>query len=61
MMLQHPEITWAEQTGYPSFNQPTSIYCCDCGNEITDETIYEDDNYEFLCEYCLKRLHRKEW
>lgn len=58
-MLEHPEITWAERTGYPSFNQPMAIYCCECGNDITDEDIYEDEEYASLCENCLKRLHRK--
>ena len=58
-MLQHPEITWAERTGYPSWNQPEDVRCDYCGDIIEDE-IYESECYEFLCLDCLLKLHLKE-
>ena len=59
-MLDHPDITWCERTGYPQWNQPHIIHCERCGEEIEGD-IYEDFNYSNLCEHCLLRLHRKEW
>ena len=58
-MLQHPEITWAERTGYPSWNQPSEIRCDTCGDIIEDE-VYEDEYHETLCLDCLLSLHLKE-
>jgi hypothetical protein len=58
-MIQHPEITWAEKTGYPSWNQPKDIVCDDCG-DVIDGEIYEDETYETLCLYCLLKRHLKE-
>ena len=58
-MIQHPEITWAERTGYPSWNQPQEMYCERCGDIIDDES-YEDENYECLCLDCLMKTHLKE-
>lgn len=57
--IQHPEITWAEATGYPSWNQPAEVKCDYCGDLIDDE-IYEDECYESLCLDCLLKLHLKE-
>lgn len=59
MDIQHPEITWAERTGYPSWNQPVDIQCDECGNYIEDE-IYEDDLHDNLCLHCLLKLHLKD-
>ena len=58
-MLQHPEITWAEKTGYPSYNQPREIYCDRCGDIIDDES-YEDEHYDCICLDCLMKTHLKE-
>lgn len=58
-MIQHPEISWAEATGYPSWNQPREIRCDHCGTVIEDE-IYEDEYNEFLCLDCILKLHFKE-
>ena len=34
------------------------VYYCDkCGEEICDDTVYTDENYDHLCEYCLKEEH----
>lgn len=58
--LEHPEISRALATGYPSWKQP-KVYCCSrCGYEIDGE-IYEDFDHDYLCECCLLELHRKEW
>ena len=57
-MLQHPEITWVERTGYPSWNQPRDIRCDECGDTIEDE-VYEDEYHETLCLDCLLKLHLK--
>ena len=56
--LEHPEITCALRTGYPSWNQPKERTCEVCGDELYLE-IYEDFDHEFLCEDCLLKLHRK--
>lgn len=61
MIGDHPEIECAMQTGYPSWNQPMSFYCEECGEDITDTTMYEDDRHEFLCRACLLTLHEKDW
>jgi formylmethanofuran dehydrogenase subunit E len=57
--MQLPEITWAERTGYPSWNQPGDICCDECGEVIEDE-VYEDEHNENLCLDCLLKLHLKE-
>lgn len=58
-MIQHPEITWVERTGYPSWNQPIEIRCDNCGGIIDDE-VYEDEYNESLCLDCLLSLHLKK-
>lgn len=41
--LEHPEITWAQRTGYPSWMQEN----LDCDNDEDEENVCEeDDNYE---------------
>ena len=57
--LEHPDITSALRTGYPSWDQPESVFCGECGKCIDDETVYGDRYYENLCENCLLVLHRK--
>jgi hypothetical protein len=54
----HPEIRWAERTGYPSWNQEIIPVCENCGEEI-DGDEYADWRYDTLCERCLLILHRK--
>lgn len=58
-LREHPDIAWAHRTGYPSWGQPTYYVCEECGEEIEFDEIYEDENHERLCEYCLLKLHRK--
>ena len=60
-VLQHPEITWIEKTGYPSYAQPRRTYCQECGRDITDEDVYEDYVHDYLCRECLLYFHKKEW
>lgn len=57
--IQHPEITWLEETGYPSWLQPEEYNCEVCGDELYPDEIYEDINHDFLCEHCLLKLHKK--
>jgi hypothetical protein len=57
--MQHPEITWAERTGYPSWNQPQDVRCDYCG-EVIEDDVYADEFYEFLCLDCLLKLHLKD-
>lgn len=45
--LQHPEITWAERTGYPSWMQP-------------DEDDYDQDAYDAYCDRCYEELRDRE-
>ena len=59
--IQHPEISWAERTGYPSYKQPKSHYCEECGKCLDDEMAYEDASHDYLCEDCLLTLHEKSW
>ena len=61
MDLEHPEITKALETGYPSWNQPKHYYCQMCSDEIDSEEVYEDFGYECLCDNCLLKLHKKVW
>lgn len=56
--MTHPDILWAERTGYPSWNQATPIYCGECGCELEDD-VYTDEHYEYLCETCLLVLHKR--
>lgn len=59
--MNHPEIDWAERTGYPSYNQDYPVLCDECGCDLTDEVIYEDDAHSNLCKTCLLMLHTKDW
>ena len=57
----HPEIASALRTGYPTWNQPKSHYCEECGKCLDCEDEYEDINHDYLCESCLCSLHKKWW
>lgn len=57
--IEHPEITWAERTGYPSYSQPIEINCEYCGEEVDEDASYVDTYYDYLCEDCLLKLHRR--
>lgn len=57
--LEHPEITSAIETGYPSWKQEETIICEFCEESIVGD-VYEDNNHEFLCLHCLKELHAKD-
>jgi hypothetical protein len=57
--LEHPEITCAQQTGFPSWKQQIPPKCELCGYELYLDEMYEDSDHEFLCEECLLKLHRK--
>lgn len=61
MDLEHPEITKALKTGYPSWNQPEYYNCQMCNEELNHEEVYEDFGYDCLCENCLLKLHKKVW
>lgn len=58
--LEHPDITKTLKTGYPSWNQPKKIYCCECGTHLDDDEIYEDSCHPYLCKECLLFFHKKE-
>lgn len=56
------DIDHVMKTGYPpGYEEPKPLaYCGECGNELYDESdVYEDDKYNYLCEDCLKMLHKK--
>lgn len=57
--IEHPEISWIERTGFPSFRQPENVYCEECGKNITDDDWYEDETHDFMCKECLLFFHRK--
>ena len=49
-MLEHPEITQALRTGYPSWTQE------DYGEECDDE----QDAWEAYCDHCYEEHREKE-
>ena len=55
--LEHPTITALRQNGLP-IDEPVTIYCDECGNEIKGEA-YEDEEHSTLCLDCLKFLYRR--
>lgn len=57
----HPEIQWAESTGYPSWQQEPKWTCEECGIALESDNAYEDEDHELLCEKCLLTLHKKVW
>ena len=57
--LEHPEITCALRTSYPSWRQPKEHSCEVCGDELYLDETYEDFDHDFVCETCLLQLHRK--
>lgn len=59
-LREHPEIESAIRTGYPTWKQPKTHYCEECGAEL-DEEAYEDCGHEFLCKDCLLMLHERRW
>jgi hypothetical protein len=61
-IADHPDIQWAERTGYPSWNQPSEDEerCGECGRVIEyGEDTYETSTFSILCEDCLKMLHKR--
>ena len=62
MLSDHPDIVWAERTGYPKWGQPEVFECDRCGDELDSwEDVYSNSEHECLCEHCLLVLHRKWW
>lgn len=57
----HPDITWAMRTGYPSWNQPIEDTCEICGEELSSDDTYEDHDHDKICKNCLLYLHKKDW
>lgn len=43
----------------PNAWESEEIVCCECGSDITDEDLYEDECNVVLCAECLLMLHRK--
>ena len=41
-MLEHPEITWIERTGYPSWMQENLDCDCDEDDDYDDDDELED-------------------
>lgn len=55
----HPEIRWAQATGYPSWNQPKTHYCEVCGKAMDDEEeIYDEKSDKYICEDCF---NEEDW
>jgi hypothetical protein len=60
--LEHPDVEHAQRTGFPrgAVEEVTEHYYCEeCGCELNDNNIYEDESHEYLCEDCLIDLHFK--
>lgn len=64
MYLEHPDITSALRTGYPRsawVRETADPHWCEvCCCLIDEDEIYEDRYHNYLCEDCLKLLHKKE-
>ena len=60
-MLQHPDITAAERTGYPYGRAPKPAFCCDeCGQDVyVGESYYALDGRRF-CRKCVERRFWRE-
>jgi formylmethanofuran dehydrogenase subunit E len=55
----HPDIVAAMKTGYPRQHKEELYLECDCcGETLYEDEVYEDEQYEHLCERCLHKLHR---
>ena len=53
-MMQHPDITAAERTGYPCNREPIGYLTCDwCGENIYLSEDYYDIHGEILCVECV--------
>lgn len=57
--LEHPDITAAMRTGYPTWKQPEIPYCDLCGVRLDNEEVYADRIHDWLCKDCLLTLHEK--
>jgi ribosomal protein S27E len=57
--LEHPDITRALKTGYPTEQELDHYYCDECGECLDDQTMYEDSTHKYLCKECLLILHEK--
>lgn len=57
----NPIVQHIINTGYPPGEEPQPIYCDECGKDITDDDVYEDENHHLLCRDCLLMLHEKRW
>lgn len=55
----HPDIRAAMLTGYPTWKQPKTYYCEECGAPLDEGDVYEDAYHEYLCRECLCTLHEK--
>ena len=54
-MLQHPDVTAAERTGYPRSLAPRVFTTCDwCGEDIRIGDDYYDVHGEILCCECVE-------
>lgn len=60
MIMNHPEVDWIEQTGYPSWNQPEELFCECCGRNLESKTVYFDEDFEILCKKCLLDRHKRD-
>lgn len=60
-MEEHPDITYANATGYPRGEEPEYYFCQRCNDELLDDEVYEDESYDCICADCLKVLHKKRW
>lgn len=56
----HPDIIWAERTGYPEWNQPQATLCEYCGEELWEDEVFQDEYHDHLCKWCLLALHRRK-
>ena len=61
-LLEYPDISRVERTGFHDARYDNTIYCGECGCKLgLDDDMYEDEHYDCICKACLLMLHKKEW
>lgn len=57
----HPDITYIQRTGLRPYEEPEVRICEQCLKDLDGETVYCDEDYEYLCKRCLLHLHERDW
>ena len=58
--LEHPEVTCALRTGYPSWMQETEVLNDEDDEEDFDDDGYDQDAYEAYCDNLYEERRERE-